>query len=282
MSKLQLQVVLLLSLILTLPLKANAETVLKHIQKTGVVKVAIREDAAPFGYLDGNGNVQGYCLDFFDLLQKKLVNKLQRNTLIFRVLKSTVNNRFDLVERKFVQLECGPNTIRPKLQAQVAFSRPFFITGTQFLIRQKERALFELNLNFNNLTIGVIEGTSTEQYLRDRYPRAKLELFQGVTARTRGVQALAQGKINAMVSDGILLRAEAEQQSLSLANYPLIPEQPLTCDYYGMLLPSRDRSWQKFINSVITSQESEELLNKWFGNIIPYARISEASCQKTQ
>ncbi|AFZ37167.1 amino acid ABC transporter substrate-binding protein, PAAT family [Stanieria cyanosphaera PCC 7437] len=279
MIKYQIKIGVLLGLILSIPLSATAATVLENIQKTGVVKVAIREDAAPFGYTDTTGNLQGYCLDFFSLLEKKLINQLKRNTLIFRVLKSRVDNRFDLVTEGFVQLECGPNTIRSQLQEQVVFSQPFFMTGTQFLIRQSNNNLFNLDTNLNQLRLGVIEATSTEKYLRDRYPQAQLTLFRGVTARSRGVQALAQGKIDAMVSDGILLRAEAQQQNLSLANYSLIPEQPLTCDSYGMLLPQGDRSWQDFVNSVITSPESKELLNKWFGDIIPYTQITEANCQ---
>ncbi|GAB4228518.1 MAG: hypothetical protein Kow0049_09630 [Stanieria sp.] len=280
MIKYEIKIGVLLGLFLSIPLQVKADTVLEEIQKTGVVKVAIREDAAPFGYTDNQGNLQGYCLDFFSLLEKKLIIQLKRNTLIFRVLKSRVDNRFDLVTDGFVQLECGPNTIVSKQQEEVVFSQPFFITGTQFLIRQSNNNLINLNSNLNNSTLGVIEGTSTEKYLRDRYSQAQLTLFRGVTARDRGVQALAQGKIDAMVSDGILLRAEAQQQNLSLANYPLIPEQPLTCDTYGMLLPQGDRSWQDFVNSVITSPESEELLNKWFKDIIPYTRITEANCSE--
>jgi polar amino acid transport system substrate-binding protein len=193
-------------------------------------------------------------------------------------LKSRVDNRFDLIARGLVQIECGPNTIRSEVSDRVVFSHHFFITGTQFLIKQQNNKVIDLGSDLNNLTVGVIKETSTEQYLRDRYPQAKLNLFQGVTARTRGVQALAQGKIDAMVSDGILLRAEAERQNLSLANYTLIPEQPLTCDYYGMILPSGDHQWKDFVNSVITSQESEKLLAKWFGEIVSYTRVIEANC----
>ena len=46
----------------------KAEETLAKIQRTGVLSVAIREDAPPFGYLDAQENVQGYCLDFFSLL----------------------------------------------------------------------------------------------------------------------------------------------------------------------------------------------------------------------
>ncbi|MGL4883097.1 MAG: amino acid ABC transporter substrate-binding protein, partial [Waterburya sp.] len=63
-------------LFLASPVKA--ETVLAKIQRTGVLTLAVREDAPPFGYLDANDNLQGYCLDFFALLEKQLNNKLER------------------------------------------------------------------------------------------------------------------------------------------------------------------------------------------------------------
>jgi polar amino acid transport system substrate-binding protein len=70
--------VFLLSFISTLTLGVKAESVLDTIQRTGVVKVAIREDAAPFGSVDPEGNLQGYCLEFFTLLEDKLINQLNR------------------------------------------------------------------------------------------------------------------------------------------------------------------------------------------------------------
>ena len=55
-------------LLLCLASTARAESTLDKIKRTGVLKVAIRQDAAPFGYLDANDNLQGYCLDFFTIL----------------------------------------------------------------------------------------------------------------------------------------------------------------------------------------------------------------------
>ena len=75
-------------------LPVKAEAVLEKIERTGVLNVAIREDAAPFGYLDSNNNLQGYCLDFFVLLEKQLIKRLERNSLSIKLLKSTANNRF--------------------------------------------------------------------------------------------------------------------------------------------------------------------------------------------
>lgn len=48
------------------------ETVLAEIERTGTLKVALRQDAAPFGYIDSDANWIGYCREFATDLQSEL------------------------------------------------------------------------------------------------------------------------------------------------------------------------------------------------------------------
>lgn len=249
----------------SLGLPVKAESILAEIQRTGILKVAVREDAAPFGYLDLNDDLKGYCLDFFALLRKQLVRNLNRPALSVKLFKSTADNRFSLVRSDIVYLECGPNTIDSENIEDTSFSTAFFVTGTQFLINNKNRDRFKLDQNLENVRLGVIKNTTTEKFITEMYPSAIIYRFSGVTARNRGVQAVSQGKIDAMISDGILLRAEAQRQELSASRYPLIPNNPLTCDRYGMII-SKDAEWKDFVDSVIDSEESSVLYRAWFGN----------------
>lgn len=253
-------------------LPVQAQTVLESIEETGVLKVAVREDAAPFGYLDSAKNLQGYCLDFLALLEEKLQQKLTRNTLAVKLLKSTASNRFQLIQQGSIDLECGPNTIRELSLSDVAFSRAFFNTETQFLIAKEQKDRIDLKGDLADTSIGVIRNTSSEQLMKESYPLARLVLFSGITARDRGVQAVEQGKIDAMVSDGILLQAEAAEQNLPIDEYILIPQNTgsfdnelfSNSDRYGMIIRGNDPQWQEFINSVISSQESRQLFKQWF------------------
>lgn len=260
----------------------NAETVLQQIQRTGILRVAIREDAPPFGYLDANDNLQGYCLDFFALLKQQLVSNLERNTLSIKLLKSTPRNRFILIKNHNVDLECGPNTIQTDIPDNISFSSVFFVTGTQFLIKRNNRDRLNLNQDLADLKIGLIGNTTTEKFISDRYPLATIRKYSGVTGKIRGIQAVKQERIDAMVSDGILLRADAQKLELSAFEYPLIPETPLTCDHYGMIIKGNDPQWQDFINSVINSPEAKELYNTWFGQLFSYTQSAEDFCDLEQ
>ena len=263
-----------------LALPVQAETVLEKIQRTGVLNIAIREDAAPFGYIDANNNLQGYCLGFFSLLEKQLVKTLERNTVSIKLLKSTTNNRFSLVKNDIVVLECGPNTIREDIPDNTAFSTAFFVTGTQFLVNHQNRDRLNLDSSLKDIKLGVIQNTTTEEIITETYPLAVVQKFSGVTARNRGVQAVEQGKIDAMISDGILLRAAAQQQELSAREYPLIPETPLTCDRYGMIINGKDPQWKEFVDSLIDSPKVANLSQAWFGELFNYGLIESVSCPK--
>ena len=261
-------------------LPVQAESVLEKIQRTGILNVALREDAAPFGYLNANDNLQGYCLDFFAILEERLVEELERNTLSIKLFKSTADNRFSLVANNAIDLECGPNTIREDVPDRVSFSQAFFVTGTQFLVNENNRDRLKLNRDLKGIRLGVIDNTTTEEFIEETYPSAIVQRFRGVIARSRGVQAVAQGKIDAMVSEGILLRAEAQRQELSASNYPLIPETLLTCDRYGMIVSGNDPQWQEFINSAIDSSEVVTLSRSWFGQLFTNHQVESLKCKQ--
>lgn len=262
--------------LISLPIQADS--ILEEIKKTGVIKVAVRADAVPFGYLDLNNELRGFCFDFIALLREKVSEEIKQDIVAIRLYKSTLFNRFELVEDNIVYLECGPNTIHNLAKNKITFSDPFFVTGTQFLIRQDEQSKFNADSSLADLKIGVLRNTTTADFIKNKYSLAQLELFQGVTGRKRGIQALRQGKIDAFASDGILLRGEAELQQLSQKNYPLVPKLPLNCDYYGMIIPSQDPEWQTLVNSSIKKLQTSKILDDWFNIVLPDIQDTLNSC----
>ncbi|MGF1481409.1 MAG: amino acid ABC transporter substrate-binding protein [Cyanophyceae cyanobacterium] len=257
------------------PLSAVAD-VLEEIRETSELRVGIRVDAAPFGFVDANGDLAGYCLRFVNLLRQQVKQALNKDVLLVRLYRSSTANRFSLVDDRIAYLECGPNTIRNNLPDSVEFSEPFFVTGTQFLVRKEDRV--DPSDNLAEQTIGVLQGTTTEALLANLYPQADVRTFRGAAGRTRGVEALSRGQIDAFVSDGILLLGEVAQQNLSLSSYELTPPRPLTCDRYGMILPANDPQWRNLVNATIESQRSQQILEDYFEDIAAVGETEEA-CQ---
>ncbi|NER26773.1 MAG: alpha/beta hydrolase [Symploca sp. SIO1C4] len=239
------------------------ETVVEEIKRTGILKVATRSDAAPFGYIDSRQDLwTGYCSELANSFANYLTQKLNLSTVIEVVkLPSTLKNRFQLVQNENVHLECGPNSISSDLEG-IVFSNPFFVTGTQFLVKTREQEQVNLS-NLEGLKTGLQTNSLTEQFIQQRYPQAETISFQGENARTSGVTALEKGEIDTFADDGILLLGEVFRQDLALENYTLVPKRPLSCNFYGMILPDNDSQWQSTLNSFLGTEQAKQIWREW-------------------
>jgi len=247
----------------TQPIPQRSRLILEEIAATGVLRVGIRQDAAPFGSVGANGQTVGFCVDAMNSLATELEQQLDRPVRMEITAQSTVANRFQIVRDNVVQIECGPNTIRPEL-AEVNFSTPFFVTGTHFLVSTANPTPINPFNTLSGTRIGVLQDTTTETFVRDRYTTAEIIPFAGVTGRAAGIQAVIDGNIDAFAGDGILSIAEAQRQNIPANRYTLVPDSPLTCDPYGMVLPANDRQWQDTVNDFIASPTFRQLWETQF------------------
>ncbi|WP_342597612.1 transporter substrate-binding domain-containing protein [Cyanobacterium aponinum UTEX 3222] len=261
------------------PSMARSETVLEEINRTGVLKVGVRNDAIPFGYRD-NGRLEGLCLSLIQLIREEIIRTEQRNIISIDLLVSGLYNRFDIVQDKVVDLECGPNSIRSIPEySRVTFSEPFFISGLQ-LITRRDRTSSVLNSDGKDLTIGVLAYTNTENLIKEKYPLAQLEFFQGAKGNLRGIQSVNQERIDAFANDGILLLGEAILNRIPIEdNSPLsiVPEIPLTCERYGLILP-KDENWENLVNSVLQSEDFRRIRRDWFISLAKESLIPSQQC----
>ncbi|NJO71742.1 MAG: transporter substrate-binding domain-containing protein [Oscillatoriales cyanobacterium RM1_1_9] len=255
-----------------------AQNILEEVIRTGVLKVAIRRDAVPFGYLDEEQQLQGYCTELMDGFKDYLTQTLGLPVeLELIVFPSTIDTRYQLVRSQTAQLECGPNTIQ-RNNPGITFSESFFITGAQFLTKIVNESNIDLNSNLTDVTTGVIRNSSTEQFLKQQYPQANKVFFRGDNAITSGVNAVENDQIEAFANDGVLTIGELFRQKLPLENYTLVPEDPLTCDFYGLALPSGDPQWRRIVNSFVNSNEAEYIWTRWFSYAFPYSLVNLDSC----
>ncbi len=240
------------------------ESILNQIRRTGVLKIAMRRDAPPFGYIDPQQQWSGYCIDLAVALQNHLDEKLDLDLEVtLAELPSTLENRFSLIQEDTVHLECGPNTIRQDI-AGITFSQAIWATGTRFLSKRDRQTKINPNLSLKGLQVGILKNTTTEQFIQTNYPQAELVYFEGPEGRSEAIKAVAEGRIDTFASDSILSLAEVAQQNLPSNNYTLQPQLPLTCDFYGLILPNDDPDWQTTVNEFLAQPSAEQVMKKWF------------------
>jgi len=243
----------------------KSQGILEKIEQTGLLKVAITANAIPFGYRDGNQELRGICFDLIRLIKKELKTQLNRDIITTHLFISDLANRYQIVQNNIVYLECGANSIREVEDYNITFSQPFFVTGTQFLVSRDKVPELTQNVAVEDLRIGVLRYTTTEEYIKNRFPQAQISLFQGTSGSSLGVQAVQNERLDAFADDGILLVGAATSLGMSLTrDYVLLPETPITCERYGLILPEDDPSWSDFINFVIDSNEEKAIIGDWF------------------
>jgi polar amino acid transport system substrate-binding protein len=243
-------------------------SVLDTIAETGVIDLGVRSDLVPFGYRHSDGDLTGYCIDFVDLLRRQLLDPLNRRLpLGVRLFPTDSQPEFELAIDRIVQLDCGPHAIAATRDRPVAVSIPFFVTGVQFFVKSGEGAI-DPDSDLEGKAIGVIRGTTAQTYLETEYPLADLKIFQGSYGVRRGIEGVISGRLDAFATDGIVAIGEMARRELSANEYQLIPDIPLTCEPYGMLLPPEDPQWKALVDRAIASPEHERIWNRWFGSIM--------------
>lgn len=256
----------------------RAESILEEIDETGVLRVAFRKDAVPFGFINRQDAWDGYCGDMAIALSEYLTQQLDREIDIeIAELTSTLENRFELVQDDSVHLECGPNTIRDDVEG-IIFSNPIFTASTQFLVPTGTEAQVNPNTPLSGARLGVLSNTTTELFVAERYPNAEIVTFSGIQGRENAIAATASGEIDAFVGDGILSYAEVLLEQRSFDGFSLIPELPLTCDFYGLILPNDDPEWRTMVNQFLVSDAENTVSDKWFKTIYPETLNKAAFC----
>ena len=226
--------------------------------------------------MDENDNLAGYCVDLVTVLGDRLSEELNKPIEVVKE-PSSLSNRFDLVAQNTVHLECGANSIVDRKE-DVVFSDPFFSSGTRFLVNNDNPSL-DLDSQLEGIKLGVLQGSTTKQYLQETYPDAEIVTFDGSDGNSEGIRAINSGDIDAMVSDRVLLTGEINRQGLNQNNYQTVPEQPLTCDYYGLILPAGDPQWRNTVNIFMRDRSAERVFDEWLGQYYQNAISDLDYCQ---
>ncbi len=247
----------------------RAEPILAAIARTGELRVAMRRDAPPFGYVSETGEWTGYCPALVKALQSYLGKTLKSQVSVDLVaLPSTLSNRFDLVRQGQVYLECGPNSVQDV--PGVDFSKVIFATGSHFLTTPKQASTVNPNFPLTGVDIGVLANSRNELFLREQYPTANVVTFEGPTARADAIAAVNAGDIAAFLGDDILTRAEVQRSNIPFEDWVLVPEdRPLSCEYYALALPNNDPEWQAVVNDFLESTVGVEPRPAWLGEFLP-------------
>src|SRR6516162_7159397 len=108
---------------------------LDRIGQEKTIRIAYREDAAPFSYKDKLGEPAGFVVDLCRAVAKKLAEQLNLPSLNAAYVSVTAGDRFDAITQQKADLLCEPTSATLSRREQVDFSIPTFLDGGSLMVR---------------------------------------------------------------------------------------------------------------------------------------------------
>ena len=150
---------------------------LDEIKKAGTVNIGVFSDKNPFGYVDENGNYQGYDVYFAERIGKDLGVKIN-------YVSTEAANRVEYLETGKVDIVLANFTVTEERAQKVDFALPYMNVALG-VVSHDDKVITDLSQIGADEQVIVISGTTAETYLEKNYPNIKLQKFDTyATAKT--------------------------------------------------------------------------------------------------
>ena len=150
---------------------------LDEIKESGTVNIGVFSDKNPFGYVDENGEYQGYDVYFAERLGKDLGVKIN-------YVSTEAASRVEYLETGKVDIVLANFTVTEERAQKVDFALPYMNVALG-VVSPESRVISSLDEIKADDQVIVISGTTAETYLEKNYPDIKLQKFDTyATAKT--------------------------------------------------------------------------------------------------
>ena len=187
---------------------------LDEIRDSGTVNIGVFSDKNPFGYVDENGEYQGYDVYFARRLAEDLGVKLN-------LVSTEAANRIEYLQTGKVDIILANFTVTPQRAEEVDFALPYMNVALG-VVSSDSRVIESLdNWNAEDQMI-VISGTTAETYLTENYPDMKLQKYD---TYANAKNAMENGSAAAWANDNTEVIAFALQSPGFTVGIPSLGSQ---------------------------------------------------------
>lgn len=176
---------------------ATART-LDEIKSSGVVKIAVFSDKAPFGYVDADGKYQGYDVYFAERIAKDLGVKVEYTSV-------DPAARVDVLSSNKVDITLANFTVTDERKEKVDFAKPYMKVALGVVSPEGSEITDVKQLEGKTLIIA--KGTTAETYFEKNYPNVKLQKYDQYAD---AYNALLDGRGDAFSTDNTEVLAWAK------------------------------------------------------------------------
>jgi polar amino acid transport system substrate-binding protein len=211
---------------------------------------------APHSFPSLQGGVQGFQVDLFAEIAKKMNRQIAIDSASFSGLVPALNaGRYDFL--------CAPTTVTPERAANLLFTEGYLWTELQFGIRRGTPPI-RSEEDLRGKTISVNKGTPYEQWVTRNAERLNLTLLAFDT-QPDAVQAVIQGRAYANLAGNTVIKYSASRTPQYVADFVL----PGTRLHWAMPFRQDSAAARNQMEGVIECLKQDgtiaRLSQKWFG-----------------
>ena len=167
--------------------KAGYHT-LEEIKAAGTINIGVFSDKNPFGYVDENGEYQGYDVYFARRLAEDLGVKVN-------FISTEAANRIEYLKTGKVDVILANFTVTPARAEEVDFALPYMNVALG-VVSPEGQVITTLEDWDENDEMIVISGTTAETYLTENYPNITLETGNAAAWANDNTEVLAYAMQN--------------------------------------------------------------------------------------
>lgn len=219
---------------------------LDEIKEDGTIKIGVFSDKNPFGYVDEDGNYQGYDVYFAKRLAKDLGVKVE-------YVSTEAANRVEYLKTGKVDVILANFTVTEERAKEVDFALPYMKVALGVVSPDDKLITDPDDLNGKKLIVA--KGTTAETYFEENYPDVELVKFDQYT---EAYNALLDGRGDALSTDNTEVLAWALQND----GYSVGIESLGNTDTIAPAVSKGNDTLKDWINKEIESLADEEFFHK--------------------
>lgn len=181
---------------------AGQARTLDEIKESGKIKIGVFSDKNPFGYVDENGEIQGYDVYFAKRIAKDLLGSEDAVEFVYVEAAS----RVEYLQSAKVDVILANFTVTDDRKEKVDFALPYMKVALGVVSPDSAPITSVDDLKDKNLI--VVKGTTAETYFTENYPDLKLTKFDEYQ---EAYDALLDGRGDAFSTDNTEVLAWARQ-----------------------------------------------------------------------
>ncbi len=228
----------------------------EYLRRHPIIRAHNESSWPPFNFNE-NGQARGFCIDYFNLLAKKIGVRVEyiSGYTWYEFLKMINTDKIDVINNIAITKE------RKKY---VRFTHPFINLRHAIYTRIDNQVYYSLK-ELAGKRVALVKGFFIQQYLKKHYPKIKQVL---VPNQLQALKMLSFAKVDAVIGKQVVVDYLMRKYLISNIIATDYVKDPGTISHVALGVGKENETLARILSKAqetVTAEEFDRLKHKWFG-----------------